>query len=53
MIFGDYLQDALTGAVKGPVPFLMYPQAADKQGLIDSLDPEAFKYTITAKELTS
>ncbi|HEY2870394.1 MAG TPA: transglutaminase-like domain-containing protein [Reyranella sp.] len=36
-----------------PLPFLMYPQAADKQGLIDPLDPDAFKYTITAKELTS
>jgi len=43
----------LPGSSEDPLPFLMYPQAADKQGLIDSLDPEAFKYTITAKELTS
>ena len=43
----------LPGSGEDPLPFLMYPQAADKQGLIDSLDPEAFKYTITAKELTS
>jgi len=43
----------LPGINEDPLPFLMYPQAADKQGLIDSLDPEAFKYTITAKALTS
>lgn len=43
----------LPGISENPLPFLMYPQAADKQGLIDPLDPEAFKYTITAKELTS
>jgi len=43
----------LPGSSEDPLPFLMYPQAADKQGLIDSLDPEAFKYTITAKELTA
>jgi transglutaminase-like putative cysteine protease len=36
-----------------PLPFLMYPQAADKQGLIDSLDPDAFKYTIKARELVA
>lgn len=43
----------LPGSDEDPLPFLMYPQAADKQGLIDSLDPEAFKYTITARELTA
>ncbi|HLG44705.1 MAG TPA: transglutaminase domain-containing protein [Reyranella sp.] len=43
----------LPGSNEDPLPFLMYPQAADKQGLIDSLDAEAFKYTITAKELTA
>jgi transglutaminase-like putative cysteine protease len=43
----------LPGNSEDSLPFLMYPQAADKQGLIDSLDPDAFKYTITAKELTS
>ena len=43
----------LPGSSEDPLPFLMYPQAADKQGLIDSLDSDAFKYTITARELTS
>jgi hypothetical protein len=31
----------------------MYPQGADKSGLIDPLDSDAFKYKITARELTS
>jgi transglutaminase-like putative cysteine protease len=41
----------LPGSDEPPLPFLMYPQAADKSGLIDSLDPDAFKYKITAREL--
>jgi transglutaminase-like putative cysteine protease len=41
----------LPGSSEPPLPFLMYPQAADKSGLIDSLDPDAFKYKITAREL--
>ena len=43
----------LPGVNEEPLPFLMYPQAENKQGLIDSLDPDAFKYTITARELTA
>ena len=31
----------------------MYPQAESKGERIDSLDPETFKYSITARELTS
>lgn len=31
--------------------FLMYPQAETAEGRRDSLDPETFKYTITAREL--
>ena len=34
-----------------PLPFLMYPQAEDKSGLVDPLDADAFKYKITAREL--
>jgi transglutaminase-like putative cysteine protease len=33
------------------VGFLMYPQAESADGLFDCLDPDAFKYRITAKEL--
>jgi transglutaminase-like putative cysteine protease len=43
----------LPGSTEPALPFLMYPQAADRQGLIDSLDPDAFKYTITAKEVAA
>jgi transglutaminase-like putative cysteine protease len=43
----------LPGSSEAPLPFLMYPQAADKSGLIDSLDPDAFKYKITAREMTA
>jgi hypothetical protein len=34
------------------VPFLMYPQAQTADGPLDSLDPDNFKYEITAKELS-
>jgi len=37
-------------AYQEPLPFLMYPQAEDKSGLVDPLDPDAFKYKITASE---
>jgi transglutaminase-like putative cysteine protease len=43
----------LPGSNEAPLPFLMYPQAADKSGLVDPLDPDAFKYKITARELTA
>ena len=38
-------------ATKEALPFLMYPQAEDKSGLVDPLDADAFKYKITAREL--
>lgn len=44
---------ALPGS-KGPkVGFLMYPQAETAAGRLDSLDPDGFKYTITAREITA
>jgi transglutaminase-like putative cysteine protease len=44
---------ALPGA-KGPaLEFLMYPQAETAAGRLDCLDPDSFKYTIMAKELTA
>jgi transglutaminase-like putative cysteine protease len=37
---------------KGPaIGFLMYPQAETAKERLDSLDPDSFKYTITAREL--
>ncbi|MDR6755788.1 transglutaminase-like putative cysteine protease [Mycoplana sp. BE70] len=35
------------------VAFLMYPQAEIDGELLDTLDPDAFKYTITAAEIAS
>src|SRR6516225_1638294 len=34
------------------LPFLMYPQAETAEGKLDSLDPDNFKYEITARELS-
>ena len=44
---------ALPGSSGEPVGFLMYPQAETSGGRLDSLDPENFKYEITAKEITA
>jgi len=43
----------LTGSKENPLPFLMYPQGENKAGLVDPLDADAFKYKITAHELTA
>lgn len=44
---------ALPGAKVGNrLGFLMYPQAENDKGRYDSLDPDNFKYTITAREIT-
>jgi len=50
----NFAQDVeLPGFGGAPIPFLMYPQAQTADGTLDSLDPEDFKYEITAKELAS
>jgi hypothetical protein len=33
--------------------FLMYPQAENANGRYDPLDPDSFKFTITAREITA
>ncbi|MFO1082370.1 MAG: transglutaminase domain-containing protein [Reyranellaceae bacterium] len=43
----------LPGSKEPAIPFLMYPQAENREGFLDSLDPDKFKYRITARELTS
>jgi transglutaminase-like putative cysteine protease len=43
----------LPGSKEPAVAFLMYPQAENKSGFLDSLDPDKFKYRITGRELTS
>lgn len=42
---------ALPGAKHGKLGFFMYPVAEDGSGRFDSLAPDDFKYTITAKEI--
>jgi transglutaminase-like putative cysteine protease len=42
---------ALPGARQPRLGFLMYPQAETAAGPVDSLDADAFAYTITAREL--
>lgn len=42
---------ALPGSARAPIPFLMYPQAETAAGPVDSLDPDAFRYEITAQEV--
>ena len=42
---------ALPDSKIGKIPFFMYPQAETAAGRLDSLDPDNFKYSITAKEI--
>jgi transglutaminase-like putative cysteine protease len=44
---------ALPNSVNGKVSFLMYPQAETSSARLDSLDPDNFRYQMTAQELTS
>src|ERR1700719_1936899 len=44
---------ALPGSSGRPIGFFMYPQAETKDGRLDPLAPEAFKYEITSREITS
>ena len=41
---------ALPGSSGAPLAFLMYPQAETTNGRLDPLDPDSFKYEITARE---
>ena len=43
----------LPHAKSGKVTFFMYPQGETAQGRLDSLDPDNFKYTMTAKEIAA
>ena len=44
---------ALPGSRNVTVPFLMYPQGETAAGLLDSLDPATFSYSITSREITA
>ncbi len=48
----NYAHDlSLPNSTKGKIGFLMYPQSETAEGRLDSLDPDNFKYTISAKEV--
>ena len=49
--FNDVHDVALPGATEAPLGFFMYPQGETSAGRLDCLDPDQFKYTITAKEV--
>lgn len=50
----NYAHDVrLPGSTKASVPFLMYPQAENAEGRLDSLDPDNFRYRIASKELAA
>jgi transglutaminase-like putative cysteine protease len=53
MAFNDAHDVALPHASTGArLGFFMYPQAETAQGRRDSLDADAFKYTITARQIS-
>lgn len=48
----NFAHDVVLPGAAGPaLEFLMYPQAETVAGRLDCLDPDSFKYTITAKEI--
>ena len=40
-------------SAKGTLPFLMYPNGENASGRFDELAPDNFRYTISARELTT
>ena len=51
LAYNDAHDVALPGSKEAPVPFLMYPQAETAAGRLDPLEPDAVKYSITAREV--
>jgi transglutaminase-like putative cysteine protease len=50
----NYAADVrLPGSKEDAIAYLMYPQAETGEGRKDSLDPDAFKYKITSRELSA
>jgi hypothetical protein len=48
----NFAHDVTLPGSSGPMlGFMMYPQAETAGERIDSLDPDSFKYEITAKEI--
>jgi len=53
LAYNDAHDVKLPGSAGPTLPFLMYPQAETAAGRIDPLDPDTFKYTITAREIAA
>ena len=53
MAFNTAHDVTLPGSDNTPLPFLMYPQAEVNGERVDSYDPETFKYSISAREISS
>jgi len=53
MAYSNAVDVTLPGASGGPLPFLMYPQAQSGTKRYDAYDPDNFKYTISAHEITA
>ena len=51
LAYNDAHDVKLPGSTGPALGFLMYPQAETGRDRLDSLDPDNFKYTITAREL--
>ena len=51
LAYNDAHDVKLPGSSGAPVAFLMYPQAESGGSRLDPLDPDNFKYSITAREL--
>jgi transglutaminase-like putative cysteine protease len=50
----NYAHDVtLPGTKREPIGFFMCPQAETEAGLLDSLDPDNFKYEISSHEVSS
>jgi hypothetical protein len=43
----------LPNSAAAPLGFFMYPQGETAAGLLDCLDPDNFRYRITAREITA
>jgi transglutaminase-like putative cysteine protease len=50
----NFAHDLALPGSRGPkVPFLMYPQGETSAGRLDSLDPDAFRYRISSREIVA
>lgn len=50
----NYAHDVQLPGSRGPkIPYFMYPNGETAKGRLDQLDPDRFKYTLTARELKS